>query len=229
MLIIYNVKYYLDSRGSDLDVLPALKEGDSYSWRRTSATENVFCRIEITIMQSTAITASPLPYSKVCDTFRPRIGQAAAIRTDLGGESFAHFRKLHAMLNSLVRQLRSEGRPADVVHRLGHAGFAECRRIPIANHDVVVVCNELARLFMQKMVTSIGDFCVDRLHTPAFARPLPVQHSVERFDTIAEYQIHISSTVQAKAGSNAKKIVPTALQSVPFTPRPEGRGFSGQF
>jgi enamine deaminase RidA (YjgF/YER057c/UK114 family) len=35
--------------------------------------------------------------------------------------------------------------------------------------------------------------------------------------------------VQAEGGSYATQILPTALHSDPFTPRPDGRGFSEQF
>jgi len=53
--------------------------------------ENVFRSVHITIMHCTAIRTLPFSYSKACDTFRPRVRQAAATRTCLGGESFVYF------------------------------------------------------------------------------------------------------------------------------------------
>jgi hypothetical protein len=142
-------------------------------------------------MYNTAITASPFSYSKVCDTSRPRIGQCAAVRTDLGGKIFVNFLKPRAMLNSLVRELCSKRRS---VHE------AQSILFPV----IAVVPHK-----------------VDRAG-------LLVKQSGQRFDTIAEYQLRSCSTLIDEAGSIFNQGISTASQSVPFTPRPEGRGFSGQ-
>ena len=112
-------------------------KGDSCNQRRTSTTENVFRGIEITIMYRTALTARPFPYSKACDTSRPRIGHFTTIRTGLGGEAFVHFDIPRAMPNGLVRQHFSERRPAGIKHGLRQAGSGESASINIADSDVI--------------------------------------------------------------------------------------------
>src|SRR6516164_4478932 len=104
-----------------------------------SRAENVYRSIGITIMYRTAITPYPLSYSKVCDTFRPRLGQSAASRADLGGKTFVHFFVPRAMLNSLVREHASKGRPACIENGLRHAGLGESGSVHITHRDVIEV------------------------------------------------------------------------------------------
>src|SRR3977135_3978288 len=76
-------------------------------------------------MDITAITAYPLPYSKVCDSVRPRIGKASTTRADLGGKALIDFLVPRAMLNSLVREHRTEARPRGIENGLGHLGSGQ--------------------------------------------------------------------------------------------------------
>ena len=147
-------------------MLPTLKDGDSCSQRRTSATENVYRSIDIAIMCTTANTTLPLSYSKVCDTFRPRIGHGAAIRTDLGRKAFVDFLEPRAMLNSLVRQLMSEARPARIQDRLGHAGPGESGGGNIADRDIVELPDNAVRELVQKIVATVRYLRVNRLDAP---------------------------------------------------------------
>ena len=123
-------------------------------------------------MYATTSTALPLSYSKACDTFRPRIGHGAAIRTGLGGKAFVHFFIPCAMLNSLVRQHISEGRPAGIEHGLGQVGFGQSGGIDVANRDVVKVTHDSMRQLVVKIVTAIGDLGVDSTDAPLFAGSL---------------------------------------------------------
>jgi hypothetical protein len=123
-------------------------------------------------MYRTAITASPFPYSKVCDTFRPRIGQSATIRADLGGETFVHFLEPHAMLNSLVHELRSERRPTGIKNRLCHTGSGQCCGVDVANDNIIEPAHKSGRALVQKISPTIGDFIVDRLDPSRFVRTL---------------------------------------------------------
>lgn len=67
--------------------------------------ENVLGRINITaVVRGTTRTASPVSYSQTCDTSRPRFGQAATIRTGLGGVRFVNFLKNNACVIALVFQ-----------------------------------------------------------------------------------------------------------------------------
>ena len=113
-----------------------------------------------------------MPYSKPCDTFRPRIGQGAAIRAGLGGELLVDFFKPGAMLNSLVRELHSEGRPACIKNRLRHAGFGESRGICIAYCDVIEFPNDTIRELVVKIFSPVGNLCMDNPDTPLLVRAL---------------------------------------------------------
>src|SRR5476649_2257222 len=106
-------------------------------------------------MYASTITTLPFSYSKACDTFRPRTGQGAAIRAGLGGKSFVHFYEPCAMLNSLVRQFASEGRPAGIKNGLRHAGLGKSGGAHIAHRDVVELTHQTARQFMVKIVSAI--------------------------------------------------------------------------
>ena len=208
------------------------------------------------------ITASPLSYSKVCDTFRPRIGQRAAIRTDLGGKAFVTVRDF------------SFGQGARVKNAKGLAGEAKCVAfaLKIASFQrhpsqrlfatIAQVGPVVLRARTQKLLAHIVDRArmqpeflaasgrqVDQVKVGE-PRPgktqgilllvvaiipdevdrarLPVKQPGQRFNTIAERRFHSSLTAMDDARSIFNARASTASQSVPFTPRPEGRGFSGQ-
>lgn len=135
-------------------------------------------------MYHTAITASPHSYSEVCDTARPRIGYGATMRADLGSETFVHFFKPGAMLNSLVRQLGAKGRPANIVDRLRHAGSGERTGIDVADHDVIEGCDDGAGTGMQVVQPLVGDLGMDGLDTPLLARTL--RHGQRRLGVAVE-------------------------------------------
>src|SRR5689334_24079197 len=104
-------------------------------------------------MNSTAITANPFSYSQTCDTSRPRVRQGAATRTGLGGKCFVHFFKPRAMLNSLVRQFITEGRPASIKYGLRHAGFGESCRVHVTHGDVIELTNDAVRELVNEVAT----------------------------------------------------------------------------
>ena len=112
-------------------------------------------------MDSTAITAPPFSYSNTCDTFRPRIGQAAATRTGLGGKRFIHFFIPCAIRNRLVRKHLFEGMPASVKDAFCHAGFGKFRGRHIADHDVIKVTHDLRGSLVQKIGSAVGNLRVN--------------------------------------------------------------------
>jgi len=120
-------------------------------------------------MYKTAITASPWSYSKVCDTFRPRIGQVPTIGAFLGSKTLVHFLKPRAMLNSLVRQFVSEGRPAGIKNRLSQARFDKTGGVHITDRDVVAIAYDAGRQFMLEVVSTVGDLRVYRTNSPLLA------------------------------------------------------------
>jgi len=134
--------------------------------------QNIFCGIYISIMRTATVRTNPIPYSKVCDTFRPRIGQSAAIRADLGAKRFIHLFKPRAMLNSLVRQLSSEGRPARIQNGLRHAGPGESGGVDVAYRDVIKFFDEAHRKLVVKVAAPVSYLRVNRFHALFLARPL---------------------------------------------------------
>jgi len=140
--------------------------------RGTELFQHIFSGIHITIMLTTTVRTYPVPNSKVCATFRPRIGQSAAIRTNLGGNSFAHFFKPGAMLNSLVRQFSSEGRPTRIEYRLGPVGLGPSGDINVAYRTIVKFPNEAIRELVLKIVSTIGRLSLYRFDAPLFVGSL---------------------------------------------------------
>ena len=120
----------------------------------TKLLQDILSRIDISIMHPATLRTNPVSYSKACDTFRPRIGQGAAIRADLGAKRFVHFFKPRAMLNSLVRQLSSEGRPARIHNGLRHAGLGESGGADVAHRDVIKLTHQLSAELVMKVVSN---------------------------------------------------------------------------
>ncbi len=112
-------------------------------------------------MCHTAFAAFPFPYSKACDTSRPRIGQCAAIRAGLGGKAFVHFHVPCAMPHGLVRQHPAERRPACIKHGLRQAGLGESTGIDIANSNMVEGAGKLHRPVMQEVQPAPRRACLN--------------------------------------------------------------------
>ena len=138
----------------------------------TQLIQDVFSGIHITIMHTTTPRTNPVPYSKTCNTFRPRIGQGAAIRAGLGCIALVHFFKPRAMLNSLVRQLSSEGRPPSIKNRLRQGGLGESGGAYVAHRDVIKLTHDAGAEFMEKVTAAIGNLRVYCLHPLLLVRPL---------------------------------------------------------
>jgi len=140
--------------------------------REAELFQNIFCSIHVTIMLTATSRTNPVSYSKACDTFRPRVGQCAAIRADLGGKTFIHFFKPCAMLNSLVRQLIPEGRPTCIEYRLCHVGFSQSGGIDVAYRNIVKLLNDAMREFVVKIISSIRRSRLYRLDATFLSRSL---------------------------------------------------------
>ena len=136
--------------------------------------KDIQSRVGITIMQDTTATTHPLPYSKVCDTSRPRVGQFATTRADLGAIRLVHFLEPCAMLNSLVREHRTEGRPGCVRDAFRHLGLGECGGIDIADRDVIEFVDEPVRQLVQEVPAGIHDLGVDVRGLPLLASALRI-------------------------------------------------------
>jgi len=123
-------------------------------------------------MNRTAITTLPFSYSKTCDTFRPLVRHSATRRAGLGGESFIYFLVPCAMLNSLVRKLISEGRPACIKNGLRHAGFCESCRVHITYGDVIKLSYDAMRKLVNEVAALGRDLRVNLSRLPLLARTL---------------------------------------------------------
>ena len=106
-------------------------------------------------MLDTAATANPPPYSKVCDTSRPRVGQCATTRTDLGRIRFVDFLKPSSVRNRLVVEHVAKGRPACIKYRLSHAGLGESGSVHITHCDVVELQHDASRELVLKIPAGI--------------------------------------------------------------------------
>ena len=89
-----------------LDILPALKDGDSFCKTAMSRRENVPCCIDVALVYRSAIAASPLSYSQTCSTFRTAGRDGPAARTSLGAVALVHYLKDDTGLLALVFQHR---------------------------------------------------------------------------------------------------------------------------
>ena len=61
------------------------------------------------------------------------------------------------MLNSLVRKLITEGRPACIKYGFRHAGFGESCRVHVAHGDIVELANDTARQLVNE-VAALGGY-----------------------------------------------------------------------
>ncbi len=123
-------------------------------------------------MGITAQTALPFSYSKICDTFRPRVRQVAATRTDLGGKTFVDLVELCAMPDSLVREELSKGRPAGIEHRLCHGCFRQRRRVDVTHCDIVEVAHQARRQLMVEVASPVRNLGVNGGDAPLLVGPL---------------------------------------------------------
>ena len=103
-----------------------------------------------------------MPYSKVCDTVRPRVGQCATTRTDLGCEPFVGFLVPRAFSNGFVRKHRTERRPRRIENGLRHLGLGESGGVYIAHRNKVKLTNNAGRELVQKICPTVGNLGVDR-------------------------------------------------------------------
>jgi len=136
--------------------------------------QNVAGGVDVPVVLGTTVAATPRPYSKVCDTFRPRSGQSAALRTDLGRKRLIDFLIPRAMPKGLVRQHRSEVGPACIENGLRHAGLGESCRVDVSHGDVVELSNDAGRELVQLVMPGVADLGVDRLGLSGLPRPLGI-------------------------------------------------------
>src|SRR6202163_3259635 len=94
---------------------------DSFSKTTMSRREDIVSCIDVTIMDRSAHSALPSPYSKIFPAFGA--GAAFAHAAVLGGKRFINFIKPHACVSALVLQHGSKCAPTRIEHRFGESGL----------------------------------------------------------------------------------------------------------
>ena len=134
--------------------------------------QDIFSGIHITIMHTATPRTNPIPYSRACDTFRPRIGQNATIRTGLGCIALADFFKPCVMPNGLVREFVSKSRPSSIKNRLDHGGLGQACGVHVAHRNIVKLTHDAGAELVVKIIAAIRYLRVYRRHTFLFIRAL---------------------------------------------------------
>src|SRR5882672_257281 len=135
-----------------------------------SRREDIVSCIDVTIMDRSAHSALPSPYSKIFPAFRA--GAAVAHAAVLGGKRFIDFIKPHACVIAFVQQHGSECAPARIEHRLGLSSLCQSGGIHVADGDSTVGLDQAGAQFMQEIFSPIRDLGVDRSGALSLARTL---------------------------------------------------------
>jgi hypothetical protein len=135
-----------------------------------SRREDVLSRIYVTIMDRSAYTALPSPYSKTLPAFRA--GAAITHAAGLGGKRFLNFCEPHACVIALVSKHGSKRTPSSIQHRLGLSSLGEGGGIHVANKDRTAAFDQPCGQFMQEVFAAIRDLGVKRPSTGSLSRPL---------------------------------------------------------
>ena len=116
--------------------------------------------IDVTIMDRSAHSALPSPYSKIFPAFGA--GAAVTHAAGLAGKRFIDFSKPHACVSAFVRQHGSKCAPTRIEHRLGLSGLGESGGIHVADEESPVGLHQTGAEFMQEILSPIGDLGVNR-------------------------------------------------------------------
>src|SRR5258708_22065673 len=132
--------------------------------------EDIVSCIDVTIMDRSAHSALPSPYSKIFPAFRA--GAAVTHAAGLGGKRFIDFIKPHACVSALVLQHGSKCAPARIEHRLGQSGLSKCGGIHVADGDSTVGLDQAGAPVVQEIFSPIRAFCVNRSGSVSMAGAL---------------------------------------------------------
>jgi len=126
--------------------------------------------IDVTIMDRSAHSALPSPYSKIFPAFRA--GAAVTHAADLGGKRFIDFVKPHACVSAFILQHGSKCAPARIEHRLSQSGLSESGGIHVADEDCTVGFDQTGAQFVQQIFAPIRDLGVNRSGSVSMAGAL---------------------------------------------------------
>src|SRR5258708_28933831 len=124
-----------------------------------SRREDIVSCIDVTIMDRSAHSALPSPYSKIFPAFRA--GAAITHAAVLGGKRFIDFCKPHACVSALVLLHGSKCAPTGIERRLGRSGLCQSGRIHVADGDGTVGLDHAGAEFVQEIFSPIRDLGVN--------------------------------------------------------------------
>lgn len=120
--------------------------------------ENVLGSVDIAIMRRSAVSAFPRPYSKTCDTFRPRRRHTATRRADLGTPAFVNI-NIHGLPSGrFIPQHMPEARPTGIENGLCHSRLYQLGGAYVADRYQSVLPNDPRGLFVKVVTASVGNF-----------------------------------------------------------------------
>lgn len=123
--------------------------------------EDILSSINIPIMQHSTV-ASPLSYSKACDTFRPLFTYSGtANRAGLGSPGFIDNYKLCIVPSGFVLKHGFEHIPTCVENRFGHSRFSKFGTAHVANYYYFILASDSSTGNVQVMLARIFYFCVN--------------------------------------------------------------------
>src|ERR1700724_3489121 len=73
------------------------------------------------------------------------------------------------MLNSLVREHRTEARPRGIPNGLGHPGSGQSCGVDISNRDVIKLTHDVVRELVQEIPAGMGDLGLGARRKPLLA------------------------------------------------------------
>src|SRR6267378_5347697 len=95
-----------------------------------------------------------------------------------GGKALIDFLVPRAMLNSLVREHRTEARPRGIENGLGHLGSGQSCGVDISNRDVIKLTHDAVREFVQEIPAGMGDLGLDTRRKPLLACALSLSEAL---------------------------------------------------
>src|ERR1700704_375365 len=143
---------------------------DSFCKTAMSRREDIVSCIDVTIMDRSAHSALPSPYSKIFPAFRA--GAAVTHAAGLGGKRFIDFLEPHACVSAFVQQHGSEGAPSRIEHRLRLSSLSKRGGIHVADEDGTVACHQAGAEFVQEIFSAVRDLGVNRSGALSMARAL---------------------------------------------------------
>jgi hypothetical protein len=165
-----------------VDILSALKDGDSFCKTAMSRREDDLSCIDVTIMDRSAHTALPSPYSKTFPAFRA--GAAFTHAAGLGGKRFIDFIEPHPCVIAFVPKHGSKRTPPRIEHRLRLMSLCKGSRIYIADNDRTVGFHKAGAEIVQKIFPPVRDLRVNR--PGAMSLPCPLRSSKRRLQVTVE-------------------------------------------